>query len=608
MANSTGRPINLPGTRVANIGVTDVPTIRVAQTDGGAGAMFTVANVLQDVSSRIEKRLDVQAQVEGRKAGQLAGMSGELPQLMDDTTIRGNAFNESAKDAALTELSLESSSELRGLEEKYSADPVKYKQGVDSYLNGKIPSLTNFDPEVAQKYKANFLLRAETGLERVKEKQRSIIRDQMTERALRLQMAASDEMAAQAQAVFAGRPEDVQKNLALLFGNAGRIADAANQIGPDGRPLFSAHQRVAFEEEAQKTLASQVAKAWMGTQTDLLGAWQTWQKGEASITVADAKSQQSVKMNLREVLVERFYSKAQSAFMDELKGQLALESQLSAVAERNFKRQSDALFSELSIRAQDGALALPEVESLRGSLEPEKFIALRTLAKTGGASVSDGATLTRLTVADVDGQNVTTELNTAYEQGKLSRQDFIQLYERNSKRLTEGQKDPISQGRDLVSGSLGKLSTELGIAQSSLIAEAEADYALRVDDLIRSKRAKQKPDEPAVTQRDLSLRETLDIAKQVRDRYSLMAGEKSIETLPLPDFISASQRANRTFSTKDVEGAVQKTKDFYLKKNGGNADLLRDDKAFQEQMLLLKKHHDALMLRKGADNGGQPAQ
>ena len=68
MANSTGNPLALPQSR-ADVRVTNLPTIQVAQTDGGARAFFSVANVLQDVETRIEKRLDVTAAVEGRNAG-----------------------------------------------------------------------------------------------------------------------------------------------------------------------------------------------------------------------------------------------------------------------------------------------------------------------------------------------------------------------------------------------------------------------------------------------------------------------------------------------------------------------------------------------------------
>lgn len=582
MANRTGQGTNLPTLNRSSLPVAGVSPVPVAADSGVARGLFSIGGLLREMSGRIEQRLDVQAEVEGRKEGTQAGMADKLPQLKDDTTIRGRAYNNAARDAAITRIDMKSRLYLSELESKNTANPGGFKQKADGYLSGVLTELAQFDPALAQRYEADFRLRSDGVARRLEAQAQAVARDRMLEDALRLQQAAVGDIAQDASGLFDGNPEDVKNGIARMMTGAVRMVDVANQIGPDGMPLFSARERLAFEQKAEATVAEQVAISWMSKQENVLDAWGAWKKGEASIAVADGQGGK-LDMPLRELLGERGYQLAEGAFVERLRGQLALDAQVDSARERIFKKNSDETFGDLSVLAQSGGLTLQAVEDARAQLEPDRYLTLRKIAVGGFPEVSDGATYTRLATADLDGQDIRADLREAAT--RLTRADYMELYQRNYTRLQRGQPDPVSEGRDFVGNSLGRLSTEIGFAQSMSIPKAEAEYAQRIQSFVQAEG------------RTPLLSETLEIGRDVVRRYSVMDTETTLGNLPLPMALSPAQKFSRDLSAKDIETAAQRTTEIFSKKHGGDPAKLENDEIYIREMQLLRDYHQLLMTK-----------
>lgn len=587
MANRSGQSSSITDLQRGERISAPVPVVNYARTPGVASnagkASFALADVLKDISVRVENRLDILAQDEAARAGAVEGAKG-IPSRQDQATIRGRAFNAAAQDAVLMRVDLEGRKKLSELEAAAPADATAFRSKADAYVKGHAEQLSAFDPALGQRYAAEFEARALAAEDRIKDRHRAIVRDQQIEQTLRLQLAVQDELATDAAALFSGRAEDAEATLARMMSNSAKMVDAANQIGPDGTPLFSARERVAAERQAQQSVSEQIGLSWLKSQPNMLDAYQSWQKGEAAVDLISGDGIKS-RINLREMLGETGYQMAGEAFASELRSELALRNQIEAANDRAFKQQSDALFQNMTVLAQDGGLTLQTVESARRSLEPDRYLSLRALAKTGGAAVSDGSVYARLAVQDADGQDIRDELRNEYTAGRLERSDYLKLYESNSSRINKGVKDPVVTGRDYLAQGLGALSQEIGLPQSVSIGGATAEYEIEINEFIS-----QKQRQPTVT-------EARDIAENVRARYSVLSVEDSLLSLPLPRSMTQAEKLDRSLNSAMIAEKVKQTNDVYLRKHSGNADRRNADPEYMREIRLLKNYSDVLKLK-----------
>jgi hypothetical protein len=614
VANRTGDGASIARISRQQPGVSAIPAIQFSTTGGKSDAMaeaaYSVANTLKRMSSRVEDRLDLQAAADAAKAGAIAGQEDKMPALEDETTIRGRAFNQSAKEAVGIRIDLQARTQLNDYEQKNLNNPLKFRAAADSYLTGVLPKLKEFDPALAQSFEAQYKLRAEDADNRIQARQRAIIADQQTEQALKLQLAAQDEMAQQAAELFTGNPADVQKKLAGMISNASRIVDTAHQIGPDGQPLFSARERVNAERQAQEAVGEQVGRAWMKAQPDMLTAFDTWRKGEAEIEVADDQGKKA-KVPLRDLLGETSYQKAEASFYENLRSELALRNQVEDIKDHAFKKNSDDLYSDLLVVAQSGpdaplapgasgptrpaGLTLDVVDAARSQLEPDRYLALRTIAKGGGAAVSDGPTVARLAAADADGHDIRGQLRTAYNAGQLTTDDFVKYYNQNSGRMDQGPRDPVSAGRDALTQKLGVLSKDIGLAQSSSIGQASIEYEIAVNDFV------------AKEARAPNIREARDISDAIYERFSAVSVDDSIISLPLPRSMTQAEKLNAKLTSAQIEQKVEKVNAEYLARHNGDAAARAADEEYQGEIKTLKRYFDLLKLKE-MGNERQPTK
>lgn len=576
MVNRTGSGSQIPDIQRGSVPAQAFPRIQPSSAVAGAGdveaqLLNQSAQVLAGVSERLEQRLDIQAEIQARNEGVIAGNSG-VPERRDDSTIRGRAFNISARDAALTRLDLNARQRLSALEEQHSANPIAFSAQATDYLNGNLRSLRQFDPEAALEFENRFSAHQQAAEKRIATRERQILADRQLEDALRLQSALQENMAASAADLFSDDPELAGTAYRRMIQDSAVLVDAAHQIGPDGTPLFNARQRIAFENAAEEMVAQQIGLAWMGRQGDLLTAFDVWRKGEAMIEVADEKGRVQ-KVGIHDILGPSGTAKVEGVFFEKLRSQLALEAQVDAARERQFKDRSDALFSDLSVLAQDGNLSLNVIEASRGSLEEDRYLTLRAAAKGGGAQVSNGEVLSGLIQRDAAGLDIRGDLRAARKD--LTTDDFIKLYDRNSKRLDQGVIDPVRSGRDFVGNSLGKLSSELGFAQSVAIPKAEAEYETRIQQFIEK------------NERQPSHTEALDIGRDVVDRYAATDVEAFIAAAPKPRLMTAAQKVSKKLSSDDMGDIATKTTEFFLKKHNGDVEAMKADDEYQREMMAI---------------------
>lgn len=593
MANRTGQNYSVPKLG-RNTGVqTATPVVRYATTPGvapNAGTQaFALGDVLKQISSRIEDRLDIQADVEGLRDGAIAGAGENLPQLKDETTIRGRAFNRSARDAVAVRVDLQGRETLNDYEQKNLNNPTGFRRAADAYLQGQLPALQAFDPSLAQRYEAEYKLRADSIETRVMDRHREIVRDRQLETSLRHQLALQDEIASDAATLFSADAATARKTMERMISNAGSLIDNANQIGPDGRPLYSARERVAAERQAEEMVAEQVGVAWMRRQPDALAGFKAWRDGTAEIEL-QADDGTKTKVNLKEMLGNRGYQVAGEKFMETLRSELSLQNQIEATNDRAFKQSSDQLYADLSVAAQSGRLTLNMVEASRAQLEPDRYVALTALARGGGASVSDGATMTQLSIDDANGQDIRPQLRQAFGDGKIASADFIELYNRNTQRIDQGTKDPVQTGRDYLTQSLGVLSREVGLAQSAGIGQADAEYQIEVQAFMDKNK------------RQPTHIEARDIAERIRGRYSILGVEESLLSMPLPQSMTQAEKMSKSLNTVLIEKKIADTNAEYLKIHNGNAALRDADPAYLREVRLLKDYYDLLRMKEN-ENG-----
>lgn len=597
MANVSGKQTRVPSVDPARPVVQAIPRVEISTQSTAnpyAGqAAAGAAQMLEGINARIRERLDIQAAALAAREGTVSAKGGAIPALRDESTIRGAAFNRAAKDAVITENDLALRIKLSDLETANKADPVKFAQGARAFWEGMRPSLEQFDPAVAQELGAGYSMRMQDATERITSRQQAIARDRMVESALILQMRVQSDLEEQASRLFNAPPDQVMDRIENMNASAMRLEDIGGQFGPDGTPLFSARERVGMREDAQDSVGRVIGMAWMSSQSDPVAAWRTWKGGKAEIEVA--RDGISTRVSIADMIGPHARAAVEKSFIENLRSSLSLDASIAQAQDRQFRQQSDAVWSDLSILAQDGGLSLSTVEAARSAVEPDKYLALREMAKKGGPSVSDGAEIARLSVDDSNGVDIRSDLKTAYSEGKMTREDFVRMYDRNTDRLSQGVQNAVSAGRDYVENSLGKLSSELGFMRSIYIPQASAEYELRVQDFIREKG--RQPSHP----------ESIAIAREVTLRYSLMNVESSVAALPLPRFLSPVDKARSAFGVQDLAPVVQKTRDFYLGKHGGDEKAMEDDPEYQGEATLLKMYYDRLK-QKEQNDAASPAR
>ncbi len=267
-----------------------------------AGRSFTqAADLVSKISSRMEDRADIQAATEATRAGRMAGQNG-VPQLQDEATIKGAAFNQSARDAVRTEFDLKGRLKLDEFEDQYQNDPVGFNSAVAGFSDGHLAALREQGYEdIAQDIEGSLDINSRNAMRRIEGRAEAIARDRQVESALQFQMQAQRDLIKSSRMLLDADASEIPDILGQMTDVSLRAADVGEQFGPDGKPLFTATQRVSFGSKMKDMVAEQVGIAWLQKQPDFESAVDAWQKGEAFIEVLDEDGEAS-KIRLEDAL------------------------------------------------------------------------------------------------------------------------------------------------------------------------------------------------------------------------------------------------------------------------------------------------------------------
>lgn len=577
----------------APVGYEPLPGINygTASSTSSVNPFETISQVLHQTSRDIENRLDVQAKLAGAKAGLLAGQSG-LPDMMDEATIRGEAFNIAARDAMKTRFDVESIKNLNAYEQDHMSDPKGFESKARAYFNGVYSQLESKYPDIAANFKTDFELRAETTLNRVKKRQMVAAKDSETETHLLAQQGYQDELQGMAQQLFApnATPDQNIQALNRMIRTSAKIADSAHAIGPDGQFLFSAAQRVQFQKTAEDGVAKNIGLAWFSAQPDQIAAYHDWRQGNVRVSIPDEKGG-THDVSLKELLGPTAYAKAADSFMENLRSSLALDAQIAAKEDRDLNTSSDINFAWLSAGLQDGSLHLQDVEDAwhSNALKADRYVTLRALAKQGGATISDGPTISNLVVRDAAGEDIRPLLSTALDNGMISRDDYIKFYGQNTTRLESGSKDPVVAARDSLMQRLGTLSKELGLEQSSAVGQASIAFETSISDFIQKNG--RKP----------TIRETAQISEDVYQQYAAIDAKTVLIALPLPRSMTQVEKIDTRLNSATIEKKIADLTEKAKSQYGGDLEKIRSDPEYVQEITLLKKYYDLFKLKESGN-------
>lgn len=178
----------------------------------------------------------------------------------------------------------------------------------------------------------------------------------------------------------------------------------------------------------------------------------------------------------------------------------------------------------------------------------------------------------RLLAKASNGEDVTGEARTArFNDRNLSNEDYLKL-NTMVKEQRDGLRNPVNVNRDFVTGSLGKYATEIGLPQAAALGNAEREYDERVAEF-----QKEKGRLPTFS-------EARDIGNDVVRRYSLFSAEEMVTQIPTPRFMQPGQKASKKTTSADMDAIAKKTADFYLQKNSGDVERMKNDPEFRREM------------------------
>ena len=306
MANRSGtgmavRPFKRNQTQISAV----VPRVNISEmsdaSPAAAQSSFLLAQSLQKISMRMEDRLDIKAQVEATREGREAGLSG-VPQLQDETTIRGKAFNASARDAVRTEFDLNARLRLDDLEKEFTHDPVGFEEKSQAFIAGHLSALKEQGyEEIAQDIGASFELNRRNAFGRIEKRQQALIRDRQIENALHYQARAQEEIIKASRLLMNAPAHEMGDILNQMSEISARATETTSHFGPDGRPLFSAGQRMNFQEKMEELVAQQVGMAWLDKQPSIEEGLESWHNGAAFIEITGENGEKGT-LNLEDAL------------------------------------------------------------------------------------------------------------------------------------------------------------------------------------------------------------------------------------------------------------------------------------------------------------------
>ena len=527
--------------------------------DTGVGQAFkqtsvTLANIANTLADEADRRSVIQAQREGTQVGAFG-----VPNLRDEGTISGEAFNRSAIQSYTNRLELQSRNTLSRIEKEHAADPSGFAAASRSYMKGVSEEIQGVAPWLVPTFQQRYLLQEQAGLAKVSNTYAGLARDSARADVFNLTGLMKRDHEENASTLFSGDINESTGQVSRMLQDIQRIDGAMSQVGPDGLPLFS---KLEKEKQLQAMRDNMYVSGVKGYITKNGSSFETVQdlidgKTEFKIQQFDKDGKptgETVNVNIRQELSDDKYQ----GLIQYAKSQLVFENQVANAREKEYndllkkEQESNAVlvWSRIEGRVDPETgdrvtpISIPEVVDLAqsGEIKGDEAIQMIKAIEVPGVDVSEVNTKVMAQNMIYQGQDATTFIN--QNRDKLTTQDTTSLLIENTQLQTGAPKMATLQRQQLFNsmGVTGPLEAINPVAERRR-NNALTEYDLRV----------REGEDPIVVRRDIESRveiggfDTGATAVLVKPRYFVPG--------PTPNTIDVSASA-RALQDKYKNGEV----------------------------------------------------
>lgn len=260
-----------------------VPSITLST--GKADGFKAIANTLGEVALLQSDKLDREARLEAAREGTVAGATGTPTLHEDETTIRGQAFNDAARHTYANRIDIAARHKIAELELIHKADPAGFKGAAKGYLAGMAQEIGAVDKAMAAVFAQTYEMRAASSFSKVQAGYNKKVVAEQRGSTVRLQETLTNEIDSIAENLVSTDINTATTALSNFEASHARLQIAMDQERPDGTPLFTPEDRekalVALEDDFMQG----VGRAWSNVQADPVAALDAIRNGEAKVSV-----------------------------------------------------------------------------------------------------------------------------------------------------------------------------------------------------------------------------------------------------------------------------------------------------------------------------------
>lgn len=415
----------------------------------------TLASVANTLADEADRRAIIQAQREGTKVGAFG-----VPNLRDENTISGEAFNRAAIQTYTTRLELESRNALTRIATEHAADPAGFAESSRAYMQGVSEEINQVAPWLTPTYEQRYLLQEQQHLSTVNQQYAGLARDGARASVFELSAVIRRDQEENAAQLFSDDINTSTGAFARMLQDVQRVDGMMNQIGPDGLPLFSETERVKQMQALRDNMFTSGVRGFVRANGSSYELIEKLMDGEMVFKVQqfdqDGKpTGETLDVNMRAELSDQAYE----GLIQFAKTQLVFENQVAAKREKQFEdiQAAEQKSNELAVWGRiegqvgpDGRtlppMTIPEIIQMadEGTIGQGAAVQMIKTVEVPGVDVSDPTTVVEAKTAMYGGDDIEAFVNE--NRTKLTRQDITSLLTENAK-LQTGAPDMATEQR-----------------------------------------------------------------------------------------------------------------------------------------------------------------
>lgn len=448
----------LVGYQGPKFGVEAVPSLTVST--GHARNAEQTAAVTAKIAGLMADDLDRTAVRQAKRTGIIAGATG-VPELKDDDTLSGSAFNDAAMSTYTNRVELNARAKLIELEATHKANPLEFKKAVEGYKAGVMGEMSSLTPELAPLFGAQFDALAGSSLAKIVATKNDLIAEDQKAVALRIADVLEKGLTDLA-------PDLMSKDVATATGafnnitlSTARLGTVLNQKRADGMPLFKASEREKMLIDFEDAAMDMAVRGYIDASPSKFAALKELNagRGRVRLNVFDEKTQTATvqEFDVFGRMTRQQREKAMSYAVAQANAESHALNAQEVAATRLQRATEDQTFKEVVNRFGAGKLTEQFVNDNRGSLNPEDFKAAKIMALGGGTLVDDDLAVQELEGALHDQGTARTLARNLLNEHRITRETFISYTQRSA--TMEANRSPTSEYKQLT-GMLDGLSKQ----------------------------------------------------------------------------------------------------------------------------------------------------